>query len=51
MYEQPKSPHNSERFKPTYILIALNIAAYLYTSIAGGNFVQTADSMFLNGDK
>lgn len=47
MYEQPKSPHNSERFKPTYILIALNIAAYLYTSIAGGNFVQTADSMVL----
>ncbi len=36
---------NSQKFKPTYILIALNIAVYIYTSIAGGNFVETSDIM------
>ena len=34
--------YNSQRFKPTYILIALNIAAYVFTSVAGGNFVETS---------
>jgi len=38
---------NSEKFKITYILIALNIAFYVYTSIAGGDFVSTSDSMLL----
>ena len=38
---------NSEKFKITYILIALNIAFYIYTSIAGGDFVSTSDSMLL----
>ncbi len=38
---EAKSPHNSEKYKPTYILMAINIAVYVYTSIAGGNFAQT----------
>jgi rhomboid protease GluP len=36
---------NSEKFKITYILIALNIAFYIYTSIAGGDFVTTSGEM------
>jgi len=35
------------KFKPTYILIALNIAFYVYTSVAGGDFLNTSDSMIL----
>jgi rhomboid protease GluP len=36
-----ENPHNSERFKLTYFLIVINVAVYLYTSIAGGNFIET----------
>jgi rhomboid protease GluP len=36
---------NSQKYKPTYILIALNIAFYIYTSIAGGDFVNTSNNM------
>jgi rhomboid protease GluP len=36
---------NSQKFKPTLILIALNIAIYIYTSVAGGNFLETEISM------
>ena len=32
---------NSIKYKPTYILIAINIAVYIYTSIAGGSWVST----------
>lgn len=32
---------NSEKYKPTYILIALNIAFYVYTALAGGDFLTT----------
>src|SRR4030067_3528466 len=32
---------NSEKFKPTYILIAINVAVYVYTSVVGGNFLET----------
>ncbi len=39
--------YNSQRFKPTYILIALNIAVYVFTSVAGGNFVETSYDMIL----
>ena len=39
---------NSQKFKPTYILIALNIAFYIYTSIAGGDFLNTGSSMILD---
>ena len=38
---------NSMKFKPTYILIALNIAFYVYTSVAGGDFLNTSNSMIL----
>jgi rhomboid protease GluP len=37
--------YNSQRFKPTLILIALNIAVYVYTSVAGGNFIETSWDM------
>jgi rhomboid protease GluP len=33
--------YGSQRFKPTYILIALNVAVYVYTSVVGGNFLET----------
>ena len=37
---------NSQKFKPTYILIAINVAIYLYTS-ASLNFLTTSNSMLL----
>jgi rhomboid protease GluP len=39
--------HNSQKFMPTYILIALNIAFYVYTSVAGGDFMNTSSNMIL----
>lgn len=36
---------NSQKFKPTLILIALNIAFYIYTSMQGGNFLNTDITM------
>jgi rhomboid protease GluP len=39
--------YNSEKFKPTYILIVLNIAFYVYTSVVGGDFLNTSDAMIL----
>jgi rhomboid protease GluP len=30
-----------EKYKPTYILIAINVAIYIYTSILSGNAIQT----------
>ena len=38
---------NCQKFKPTYILLALNIAVYVYTSVAGGNFVETSGDMIV----
>jgi rhomboid protease GluP len=38
---------NSQKFKPTLVLIALNIAFYIYTSVAGGNFLETSGSMIV----
>ncbi len=32
---------NSQKYKVTFILIALNVAVYFYTSISGGNFLIT----------
>jgi rhomboid protease GluP len=32
----------SQKFKPTYILIALNVVFYVYTSVEGGFFNDTA---------
>lgn len=40
--------YNSQKFKPTYILIALNIAFYVYTSVVGGDFLNTSGSMILD---
>lgn len=38
---------NSQKFKPTYILIAVNIAVYVYTSWVGGNFLETNYGMLV----
>ena len=32
---------NSIKYKPTYVLIAINVAVYIYTSIVGGNWLST----------
>jgi rhomboid protease GluP len=37
---------NSQRFMPTYILIAANVAVYIVTSYYGGSAIQTNDSAF-----
>jgi rhomboid protease GluP len=37
----------SQKYKPTYILIAINVLVYIYTSIVGGDFLNTSDSMIL----
>ena len=39
--------YGSQKFKPTYILIALNVAVYIYTSVVGGNFLNTSTDMLL----
>jgi rhomboid protease GluP len=39
--------YSSQKFKPTFILIALNVAVYVYTSVAGGNFLETSNDMIL----
>jgi rhomboid protease GluP len=38
---------NSQKFRPTIILIALNVAVYIYTSVAGGDFLNTSPEMIL----
>jgi rhomboid protease GluP len=42
-----KAMYNSQKFKPTYILIALNIAFYIYTSAVGGDFLNTHIDMIV----
>ncbi len=32
------------KYKPTFILIAINVAVYIYTSIVGGSFLVTGES-------
>jgi len=39
---------NCEKYKPTYILVAVTTAVYVYTSIAGGNWLSTSQSMIIN---
>jgi rhomboid protease GluP len=39
--------YNSQKFMPTYILIALNIAFYVYTSVVGGDFLNTNINMIV----
>jgi len=36
---------NSAKYKPTYILIALNVAIYIAGAVVGGNALETADSV------
>ena len=36
---------NIQNFKPTLILIALNIAFYIYSSVAGGDFMNISGTM------
>ncbi len=36
-----------EKYKPTYILIALNVAIYIYGAIVGGNALTTGESVIL----
>jgi rhomboid protease GluP len=38
---------SSKKFMPTYIIIALNIIVYAYTSAAGGNFIETDYGLIL----
>lgn len=38
---------NSQKFRPTIIFIALNVAVYIYTSVAGGDFLNTSTDMIL----
>jgi rhomboid protease GluP len=41
---------SAKKYMPTYIIIALNIAVYVCTSIIGGDFVTTGDpAIFLLG--
>ena len=35
----------SEKFKPAYILLGINIAINIYTSLIGGNFLNTNPEM------
>jgi rhomboid protease GluP len=42
-----KAMRNSQKFMPTYILIALNIAFYVYTSVVGGDFLNTNINMIV----
>ena len=39
---------NSSKFMPTYILIALNITVYIYTSIISGDFITIGDYAILH---
>ena len=36
---------NSQKYKITYILIAINVAVYIYTSVVGGDFLNTSIDM------
>ena len=38
---------SSKKYMPTYIIIALNIIFYVYTSIIGGDFITTGDRAIL----
>ncbi len=39
---------SSEKYKPTYILIGVTVAVYIYTSIVGGNWLNTSDTVIYN---
>lgn len=39
---------NCEKYHPTYFIIAITTAVYIYTSIAGGNWLNTSDNMIFS---
>lgn len=38
---------SSKKYMPTYVIIALNIIVYIYTSVIGGNFIETSNEVIL----
>ncbi len=38
---------NCEKYKPTYVLIALNLAIYIAGAIVGGNILETGDNVVI----
>ena len=38
---------NSVKYKPTYILIAINVLIYIYTSVVGGDWLNTNSNLIL----
>lgn len=38
---------SAKKFMPTYILVALNFAVYIYTSAISGNFIETSFDVIL----
>ena len=38
---------NSVKYKPTYILIAINVLIYIYTSVVGGDWLNTNSNLLL----
>jgi rhomboid protease GluP len=38
---------NCEKYKPTYVLIALNLAIYIAGAIVGGNALETGDNVVI----
>jgi rhomboid protease GluP len=37
--------YDSQKYKPTYILIAVNVIVYVYTSVVGGSFLETNSAL------
>jgi rhomboid protease GluP len=44
-YPDEQNMGNSQKYRPTIILIAVNVAFYIYTSVAGGDFLNTNINM------
>jgi rhomboid protease GluP len=40
-----KKINNSEKFMPTFVLVGINVVFYIYTSLIGGNFLNTNPEM------
>lgn len=41
-HPHPRAPIS---FSPTFVLVVINIAVYIYTSFTGGSFIYTADNV------
>jgi rhomboid protease GluP len=46
-FEDDSEMRNRSLLTPTIFLVATNILVYVYTSLLGGSFIQTADSVLL----